>query len=104
MIHPESALVWDQLAKKGKQEAIKRIERKQRCTGVGIRGGGGVYSHRGKPKRKGTQAGVCSQLRLGFWIQIRRGKEHWVLEKCMEYWVIVKCEKAFISESLLGVG
>lgn len=28
-----------------------------------------------EPKVKGMQEGGCSQLRLGFWIQIRRGKE-----------------------------
>lgn len=57
----------------------------------------------GKPKDEGYTAGGCSHLRLGFWIQIRSSKKHWVLGKCIEYWVIVKCEKAFISESLLGV-
>lgn len=99
LTHPESALIWARLAKKGKQEAIRRLERKQRCPAVGVRRRKSVFTRGGGG---GSQAGGCPQLRLGFWIQIRRGKDRWVLGKCTEYWVIVKCEKAFISESLGG--
>lgn len=63
-----------------------------------------MYLCKGKPKMKGTQEGGCFQLGLRFWIQIKRGKACWVLEKCMQYqiYAIVKCEGICLFESLLG--
>lgn len=59
-----------------------------------------VHSRQGKPKVKAAQEGGCSQLRLGFWIQIR-SKECWVLGKCMRHqgYCQIACERVFVSES-----